>query len=99
MASVEIARIAEDSHVRVGKVIGDSGEAGTDLRLYADRRGAGEALVLKHYQAEVAVVGQRAPGVAPGRRHKDGSPNPRAEGTLRAGLGAGGVRQAAVKRR
>src|SRR5215471_212852 len=99
IAIVEIARIAEDRHVRVGEVIGDSGEAGTDFHLHADRRGAGEALVLKHYHAEVAVVGQRAPGVVPGRRHEDGSPIPRAEGTLRAGLGPGGVRQAAVIRR
>src|SRR5262252_8398399 len=54
MATVEIARIAEDRHVRVGEVVGDGGEAGADLRLNADRGGAGEALVLKHYQAEVA---------------------------------------------
>src|SRR5262249_10755528 len=99
VAAVEVARIAEDRHVCVGAVIGDSSEAGADLCLHADRRGAGEALVLKHYQAEVAVVGQRAPGVVPGRRHEDGLPIPRAEGTLRAGLGPGGVRQATVIRR
>src|SRR5262249_20059665 len=45
VAAVQIARIAEDRHMRVGEAIGDSGEAGTDLRLHVDRRGAGKALV------------------------------------------------------